>query len=61
MNSELIIRHVPNYGFLPIVRDYGTASSRPGKEYYRGEFYRTVEDAVRAGIRHLEEAIKCHA
>ncbi len=59
MNHELIIRHVPGYGWLPIVRDYDITTGQAGKEHYRGDFYRTVEKAVKAGRRHFWEAVAC--
>ncbi len=59
--NELIIRQVPGYGFLPIVRDFDLTNGLVIDEFYRGDFYRTAKEAAEAGIRHLEEATQCRA
>ena len=54
MIRELIIRHIPHYGFLPIVREFDTATGEVGAEIYRGEFKASVVLAAYAGQKHME-------
>ncbi len=54
MIRELLIRHVPHYGFLPIVREFNTATGEVGQEIYRGEFKASVILAAYAAERHME-------
>ncbi len=53
MNRELIVRFVPGYGYLPIVREYSLASGRPGRELYRGEFKASAIAAAYSAERHM--------
>ena len=54
MIRELVIRHVPHYGFMPIVREFNTATGEIGQEIYRGEFKASVILAAYAAERHME-------
>lgn len=53
IHTEMLIRAVPNYGFLPIVRAYNPDTGEAGKEYYRGEFHQTPVKAAFFGYRHM--------
>lgn len=59
MNRELIIRFVPGYGYLPIVREIDLVTGQIGAEIYRGDFRRSAVLAAYAGERYLKEAVKC--
>jgi len=52
---EIVIRHIDGYGWLPIVREYGLTSGRPGPDLYRGDFYKTPGEAFEAGQLRLAE------
>ena len=45
MTRELIIRHVPGYGYLPIVRDVDLETGRQ-QEIYRGDFRKSANLAA---------------
>jgi len=60
MIRELVIRHVPHYGFLPIVREFDTAIGEVGREIYRGEFKASVILAAYAAERHMEGGEPCN-
>lgn len=53
VHVEMVIRAVPNYGFLPIVRAYNPETGETGKEYYRGEFHATSVKAAHFGNRRM--------
>ena len=46
MSREQIVRFVPGYGYLPIVREFSLATGKPGRELYRGEFRATALEAA---------------
>ena len=46
MSRELVIRLVPGYGYLAIVREFNPVNGRSGREIYRGEFHPTVLEAA---------------
>jgi hypothetical protein len=46
MSREMIVRFVPGYGYLPIVREFDPMAGTPGKELYRGEFRPTAIEAA---------------
>lgn len=54
MTRELIIRHVPGYGYLPIVRDVDLETGRQ-QEIYRGDFRKSAILAAYAGERFMPQ------
>ncbi len=51
--ADLVVRYVPNYGFMPIFK-VGTV------EYGRGSFYKSAEDALDVAIGFMEEFKREH-
>jgi len=51
--TDMIIRIVPDYGFLPILKDVDS-----DRELYRGEFYQSSEEALHRLIDRIEELVE---
>lgn len=54
---ESVLRWVPGYGWLPIVRTYDPQTGKPLEELGRGEFRSDLTDAADLVARSIAHAI----